>query len=64
MRKYQRKTDMFRIEPQITTLLKDYEDDIDKKRKIIEKSSGPLYYIFGHTLLRGEKDERVMGSGE
>lgn len=56
-----RKPEMFKMDQQITTLLKDHEDDINKKRKIIEKSSGQLYYIFGHTLLRGEKDGRTLG---
>ena len=54
---------MFRIEPQITTLLKDYEGKADKQRKIVERSNGALFYIFGTQLSREDKYERVMGEG-
>ena len=55
-----RKEEMFKLDNHITWYLKD-ENDINKKRKIIEKSSGQLYYIFGNTLLRGEEDGRTLG---
>ena len=55
-----RKEEMFKLDNHITWYLKD-EDSIHNKRKIIEKSSGPLYYIFGHTLLLGEEDGRTLG---
>jgi hypothetical protein len=61
MRKYKRKGDMFKIEPQITTLLRDYEDNADKQRKIVERNNGALFYIFGTQLTTEDKYERTMG---
>ena len=59
MRKYKRKGDMFKIEPQITTLLKDYESKPDKQRKIIAKHNGDLFFIFKST--EEQSNERNMG---
>ena len=59
-----KRTEDFKLDNHITWYLKDYEDDVHKKRKLIEKSSGELYYIFGHTLLRGENDGRTLGTSE
>jgi hypothetical protein len=59
MRKYKRKGDMFKIEPQITTLLKDYEGKPAKQRKIVERSNSALFYIF--KPLEENKDARSMG---
>ena len=61
MRKYKRKGDMFKIEAQITTLIKDYEENPDKQRKIVERNNGALFYIFGTKLSTEEKYERTMG---
>ena len=59
-----KKEESFKLDNSITYYLKDYEDAIHKKRKIIERSSGSLYYIFGYTLLaRGEEDGRTVGEG-
>ena len=56
-----RKDEPFKLDNHITWYLKD-ENDINKKRKIIEKNSGSLYYIFGYTLLeRGGEDGRTLG---
>jgi len=57
-----RKPEMFKLDNNITWYLKD-EDSIHKKRQIIERSSGSLYYIFGYTLLRGEENGRIVGEG-
>ena len=59
-----KKEESFKLDNSITYYLKDYEDAIHKKRQIIERSSGSLYYIFGHTLLeRGEEDGHIVGEG-
>jgi len=54
-----RKADMFKIDPQITTLLKDYEDDVVKKRKIVARNNGDLFYVF--KPLEEKKDGRPLG---
>jgi hypothetical protein len=59
MRKYKRKGDMFKIEPQITTLMKDYEGKPDKQRKIIAKHNGDLFFIFKPT--EEQSNEQNMG---
>lgn len=57
-----KKEESFKLDNHITWYLKD-ENDVHKKRKLIEKCSGQLYYIFGHTLLRGGEDGRTLGEG-
>jgi len=59
MRKYKPKNGMFKIEPQITTLIKDYEGDTNQQRKIIAKHNGDLFFIFKPTEERG--NEQNMG---
>jgi hypothetical protein len=50
-----KKEKSFRLDNHITYYLKDYVDDKDKQRKIIERNNGNLFYIFQP---RGEqKDE-------
>ena len=56
-----RKEESFKLDNHLTWYLKDYEDNKNKQRQIIERFSGPLYYVFGHTLLRGEKNGRTLG---
>lgn len=58
-----KKEDGFKLDNSITYYLKDHEDDKNKQRKIIERVSGALYYVFGHTLSRGEENGRTLGEG-
>lgn len=61
MARYNRKHEMFKLDKQITTVLKDYEEDVDKQRKIVERNNGALFYIFGTKLSTEDKYERTMG---
>lgn len=51
----------FKLDNSITYYLKDYADNKDKQRKIIQKNNGDLFYIFQPTEER--TDERIMGEG-
>lgn len=53
-----RKEDTFKLDNSITYYLKDYVDDKNKQRKIIERNNGDLFYIFKP---RGEEDEHIVG---
>lgn len=54
-----RKEDTFKLDNSITYYLKDYVDDKDKQRKIIQRNNGDLFYIFKP---RGEQeDEHIVG---
>jgi len=55
-----RKEDTFKLDNSITYYLKDYVDDKDKQRKIIERNNGDLFYIFKP---RGEENEHIVGEG-
>ena len=56
-----KKIESFKLDNSITYYLKDYVDDKNKQRKIIERNNGSLFYIFQTT---GEReDERIMGEG-
>jgi hypothetical protein len=50
---------MFKIDPQITTLLKDYEGNAEKQRRIVERNNGELFYIF--KPLEESEDGRTVG---
>lgn len=63
MAMYNRKQEMFKLDQQITTVLKDYEEDADKQRKIVERNNGQLFYIFGTKLKREDEYARTMGEG-
>ena len=57
-----RKEESFKLDNSITYYLKDYVDNKDKQRKIIQRNNGDLFYIFKPT---GEtEDERTLGEGE
>lgn len=56
-----RKPEMFKIDQQITSLLKDYEGEATKQRKIVEKNNGELFYIFGTKLPTEEANGRTLG---
>lgn len=56
-----RKEDSFKLDNSITYYLKDYVDDKDKQRRIIQRNNGDLFYIFKQT--EGEKDAGTMGEG-
>ena len=49
-----RKEDTFKLDNSITYYLKDYVDDEDKQRKIIQRNNGDLFYIFKP---RGEQED-------
>lgn len=49
-----RKEDTFKLDNSITYYLKDYVDDKDKQRKIIQRNNGDLFYIFKP---RGEQED-------
>lgn len=49
----------FKLDNSITYYLKDYADNKDKQRKIIERNNGDLFYIFKPTEER--TDECNMG---
>ena len=53
------KQEMFKIDPQITTLLKDYEGNAEKQRRIVERNNGELFYIF--KPLEESEDGRTVG---
>ena len=56
-----KKIESFKLDNSITYYLKDYVEDKNKQRKIIERNNGSLFYIFQTT---GEReDERIMGEG-
>ena len=56
-----KKIESFKLDNSITYYLKDYVDDKNKQRQIIERNNGSLFYIFQTT---GEReDERIMGEG-
>jgi hypothetical protein len=56
-----RKEDSFKLDNSITYYLKDYVDDKDKQRRIIQRNNGDLFYIFKQN--EGEKDAGTMGEG-
>mgnify|MGYP003350922092 CR=1 FL=1 len=41
-----RKEEMFKLDNHITWYLKDHEDDVEKQKKVVEKSNSPLFYVF------------------
>jgi hypothetical protein len=53
-----KKEESFKLDNNITYYLKDYVDDKDKQRKIIQRNNGDLFYIFKP---RGEKDGHIVG---
>ena len=54
-----KKIESFKLDNSITYYLKDYVEDKNKQRKIIERNNGSLFYIFQTT---GEReDECNMG---
>lgn len=53
-----RPPDWFKLTKHITTLLNEHEDDIEQKRKIVEKHNGNLFYIFGKKLPTEESNDR------
>jgi len=53
-----KREEFFKLDNSITYYLKDYVDDRDKQRKIIERTNGDLFYIFKP---RGEANEYNMG---
>lgn len=54
-----KKIESFKLDNSITYYLKDYVDDKNKQRQIIERNNGSLFYIFQTT---GEReDECNMG---
>jgi hypothetical protein len=54
-----KREESFKLDNSITYYLKDYVEDKNKQRKIIEKNNGSLFYIFQTT---GEReDECNMG---
>lgn len=55
-----RKEDAFKLDNSITYYLKDYVDDRDKQRKIIQRNNGDLFYIFKPT----EEREYECNMGE
>ena len=56
-----RKPESFKLDNHITYYLKDYEDDKEKKRKIIERNNGELFYIF--KPIEEKEDGRTLGEG-
>lgn len=56
-----RKEESFKLDNHITYYLKDYVDNTDKQRKIIQKNNGDLFYIFKPTEER--TDGRIVGEG-
>jgi hypothetical protein len=55
------KEDSFKLDNSITYYLKDYADDKDKQRKIIQRNNGDLFYVFKPT--EGKEDARTVGEG-
>ena len=53
-----KREEFFKLDNSITYYLKDYVDDRDKQRKIIQRNNGDLFYIFKP---RGEANECNMG---
>ena len=53
-----RKEEMFKLDNHITWYLKDYEEDKNKQKKIIERNNTELFYVFH----REDKDEEDMCS--
>ena len=49
-----KKEESFKLDNHITYYLKDYVDDRDKQRKIIQRNNGDLFYIFKP---RGEQED-------
>ena len=45
----------FKLDNSITYYLKDYVDDRDKQRKIIQRNNGDLFYIFKPTEERSNE---------
>lgn len=56
-----KKQESFKLDNQITWYLKDYEGDVQKQRKIIEKANGELFYIF--KPIKEEVNEWIVGEG-
>ena len=56
-----RKEDSFKLDNSITYYLKDYADDKEKQRKIIQRNNGDLFYVFKPA--EGKEDERTVGEG-
>jgi hypothetical protein len=56
-----RKEESFKLDNSITYYLKDYVDDRDKQRKIIQRNNGDLFYIFKPAKER--EDGRFVGEG-
>ena len=54
-----RKEESFKLDNSITYYLKDYVDNKDKQRKIIQRNNGDLFYIFKPAEERA--DECSMG---
>lgn len=58
-----RRGESFNLDNHITWYLKDYEDNKEKQRKLIERNNGELFYIFGTNLKREVQDGRIVGEG-
>jgi hypothetical protein len=56
-----RKEESFKLDNSITYYLKDYVDDKDKQRRIIQRNNGDLFYVFKPA--KEKEDERTMGEG-
>jgi len=56
-----KKEEIFKLDNTITWYLKDYEGDVQKQRKIIERNNGELFYIF--KPIEEVKDGRTLGEG-
>ena len=54
------KKDFFKLDNHITWYLKDYEDDKEKQKKIVERNNGQLFYIFH----KEDKDEDKSNRSE
>ena len=50
-----RKEEYFKLDNSITYYLKDYVDNKDKQRKIIQRNNGDLFYIFKPTEERSNE---------
>ncbi len=50
-----KKEESFKLDNHITYYLKDYVDDRDKQRKIIQRNNGDLFYIFKPTEERSNE---------
>ena len=55
------KKEDFKLENHINWYLKDYEGNVEKQRKIVERTSGELFYVF--KPLEEKDDGRTLGEG-